>query len=592
MIKTFSSNFKTAIEQIKPHDRLALLYETPEERRATVFSFLRASCLQGNFCAIITTHDRYETLREELLQDNILNSSRLDSGQLTWVDSAGIRLNQDTQAGDTLKSALDALMSEAESKGFTRIRILDEMKWFDQEKMGFADLLVYEQQTNQFYLHAPASGLCLFDWGGFDPECLLKIIKTHRFIIYHEEIFTNPFYIPPESYDEESQAERDLQSLLSGLKDLKSWENELVSTIRNLRYLVEISKVISGTTDMSKVINEVLNNILDHLGAKGAAVLIYDPDTHDLRYEAGRGFVEAYDLDDVRISLDAPFVPWQKGSKKSVFLAHPQSDPGSPEHLKRFLDETFSNYFAVLLTAQDGVKGMLEIFFGEDQASSESWQPYIDALVAQLSNAIEHAQAFGDLQQKVFELTMAYDVTIARFAEAMDRGDNRISRNTQRVSEMTVRLAREMGATEEEIIHIRRGVLLQDISKLSLPEKILQKPGPLTDKEWKIMHQHPQVVFDLLEDIKVLRPALEIPYCHNENWDGSGYPRGLVGDEIPLAARQFAVVNVYDALLTDRPYRPSWEEVDALAYIRSHAGGKFDPVVVDAFFRMLDEQAR
>jgi len=155
---------------------------------------------------------------------------------------------------------------------------------------------------------------------------------------------------------------------------------------------------------------------------------------------------------------------------------------------------------------------------------------------------------------------------------------------------MMVRLAREMGANEGDVAHIRRGVLLQDISKLSLPEKILKKPGPLNESEWEIMHRHPQVVFDLLEDIKVLRPALEIPYCHHEHWDGSGYPRGLQGDEIPLAARQYAVVNVYNALLTDRPYRPSWDELDALAYISSQAGLKFDPDVVDAFFRMLDRQ--
>ncbi|MEW6718352.1 MAG: HD-GYP domain-containing protein, partial [Chloroflexota bacterium] len=136
-------------------------------------------------------------------------------------------------------------------------------------------------------------------------------------------------------------------------------------------------------------------------------------------------------------------------------------------------------------------------------------------------------------------------------------------------------------------VHVRRGALLHDMGKLGIPDTILLKPGPLTEKEWEIMHQHPVYAYELLAPIPYLRPALDIPYCHHENWDGSGYPRKLKGEQIPLVARIFAVVDVWDALRSDRPYRKAWPEEKALAYIQEQAGKHFDPQVVEAFLRTV-----
>jgi HD-GYP domain-containing protein (c-di-GMP phosphodiesterase class II) len=150
---------------------------------------------------------------------------------------------------------------------------------------------------------------------------------------------------------------------------------------------------------------------------------------------------------------------------------------------------------------------------------------------------------------------------------------------------MMLKLAGDFGLPEEELLHIRRGCLLHDIGKMGVPDHILLKPGELTEEEWIQMKTHPQHAYELLKHIDFLAPALDIPFCHHEKWDGTGYPRGLKGEEIPLTARLFAVVDVWDALCSDRPYRPAWSEEAASAYLRDQSGKHFDPRVVEVFLR-------
>jgi len=154
------------------------------------------------------------------------------------------------------------------------------------------------------------------------------------------------------------------------------------------------------------------------------------------------------------------------------------------------------------------------------------------------------------------------------------------------VIEMTMRIAKEMGFSDEEMIHIRRGTLLHDIGKMGIPDSILFKPGALNEDEWQIMRSHPVMAYRLLMEIPFLQSAIDIPYCHHERWDGSGYPQGLLGENIPLSARIFAVVDVWDALMSDRPYRPAWTRERTLAYIREQSGRQFDPKVVEVFLQL------
>jgi PAS domain S-box/uncharacterized domain HDIG len=181
----------------------------------------------------------------------------------------------------------------------------------------------------------------------------------------------------------------------------------------------------------------------------------------------------------------------------------------------------------------------------------------------------------------------AYEETLLGWSRAMDFRDKETENHTQRVTLMTVKMCRQMKLTETQIMHARRGALLHDIGKMAIPDEILRKPGKLTDAEWKIMRKHPEYAHEMLYPIEFLRPALDIPYCHHEKWDGSGYPRGLKGKQIPIAARIFAVVDVWDALSSDRPYRKAMPSTEVCEYIRSESGTHFDPEVVEVFLNLI-----
>ena len=186
------------------------------------------------------------------------------------------------------------------------------------------------------------------------------------------------------------------------------------------------------------------------------------------------------------------------------------------------------------------------------------------------------------------KLISAYDATIVGWSRAMDLRDKETEGHSQRVTQLTLKLAKAADMNDEELIHVRRGALLHDMGKLGVPDSVLHKPDKLTDDEWKLMRQHPQLAYDMLQPIDYLHPALDIPYCHHEKWDGSGYPRGLKGEQIPLAARIFAIVDVWDALTSDRPYRLAWQKEETLKYIKDQSDKHFDPRVVDLFLQLVE----
>jgi PAS domain S-box-containing protein len=204
-------------------------------------------------------------------------------------------------------------------------------------------------------------------------------------------------------------------------------------------------------------------------------------------------------------------------------------------------------------------------------------------IISIIRDITERKRAELELQRAHHDLAEAYDATIEGWSHVLDLRDKETEGHTQRVTEMTIRLARALEVPEDDIIHIRRGALLHDIGKMAIPDDILQKPGPLTDEEWKEMRQHPEFAYQMLYPIAYLRPALDIPYCHHEHWDGSGYPRGLKGEDIPLAARIFTIIDVWDALLSNRPYRKGCTEESVLEYLEKYAGTYFDPRLVEAF---------
>ena len=247
-------------------------------------------------------------------------------------------------------------------------------------------------------------------------------------------------------------------------------------------------------------------------------------------------------------------------------------------------------YYGVPLVAKSQVKGVLEIFHRAPLSVDGEWVAFLETLAGQIAIAIDNLNLFINLEKSNAQLTLAYDATIDGLSRALDLRDRETEGHTQRVAELTVQLARAIGMSDAELVHVRRGALLHDMGKMGIPDAILLKPGKLTDEEWAVMHRHPQYAFDIFSSIDYLRPALDIPYCHHEKWDCTGYPRGLKGESIPLAARLFAIVDVWDALTSERPYRPAWSKERALAYIREQAGKHFDPRIVKIFLDILHKR--
>ena len=202
----------------------------------------------------------------------------------------------------------------------------------------------------------------------------------------------------------------------------------------------------------------------------------------------------------------------------------------------------------------------------------------------------ERKRAEEALQIAHQNLQDAYDRTIEGWVKALDLRDRETEGHTQRVTGTTVKVARALGLPESEIIHVKRGALLHDIGKIAIPDEITKKNGPLNEREWSIMRKHPEYAYEMISPIAYLKPALDIPYCHHERWDGSGYPRGLKGEEIPLTARMFAIIDVWDALTSERPYRKPNTHEATVTFLKKEAGRLFDPRLVELFLNVLKQE--
>ncbi|HRQ24988.1 MAG TPA: response regulator [Anaerolineales bacterium] len=261
------------------------------------------------------------------------------------------------------------------------------------------------------------------------------------------------------------------------------------------------------------------------------------------------------------------------------------------KHLRN--DPKLAEVPIIILTALDDRKSMLKgLDAGADDYLTKPYdRPELRARLLGITRLNRYRKLLDEranIEETHKKLLDAYDATIVGWSRAMDLRDKETEGHTLRVTDLAVELARRMGISEGEIVFIRRGALLHDIGKLGVPDAILHKTGALTGEEWKVMRKHPQFAYEMLYPIEYLRPALDIPYCHHEKWDGTGYPRGLKGTDIPLAARIFAIVDVWDALTSDRPYRPAWDKDQALEYIKEQSGKHFDPQVVEKFNEIRD----
>jgi GAF domain-containing protein len=361
-----------------------------------------------------------------------------------------------------------------------------------------------------------------------------------------------------------------------------------VQQVQRLSALRAVDTALVASMDLGVVLSILLEQVQTLLRVDAAAVLLLDAHSLTLSYAVGRGFRSRL-LEKIQLRLGEGYAGRVVLERHLVVVPDIAKETDAGARTRWFNEEEFHSYCGIPLIAKGQVKGVLELFCRAPLEPEREWLDFLQTMAQQAALAIENTELIERLQRANLELTLAYDTTIEGWSRALDLRDKETEGHTRRVTEMTLRLARALGFSEAELVQIRRGALLHDIGKMGIPDNILLKPTALNDEEWKIMRQHPTFAYELLSPIPFLRPALDIPYCHHEKWDGTGYPRGLAGEQIPLTARVFAVVDAYDALRSDRPYRPAWEKERVRAYLQEQAGKQFDPQVIAAFLDLERE---
>ena len=388
-------------------------------------------------------------------------------------------------------------------------------------------------------------------------------------------------------------ARRDRQGQLVGIQGIirdvtaeRSQRQMLDLQVRRLEALNRIGQAITSSTDTRLTYDVLLTEVLSLLQVDAADVLEADQPSEMLTFGAGKGF-RTPALQHSHLSFGQSYAGQAARSRREVYVGElsPNSAFGVSPH---FADEGFVSYVGLPLVAKGRVCGVLEVFTRAPLEPSDAWWDTARAFTASAAVAIDSGRMVAELRRTNIDLVNAYDATLEGWAKAHDLRDHETVGHSKRVAEMTVLLAEDLRVPPDELVQISRGALLHDIGKLGIPDAILHKPGPLDDGEWRLMRQHPVLAYELLKGIPHLGPAMDIPRFHHEHWDGSGYPDGLKGEAIPRAARIFAVVDVWDALRSDRPYRAAWERERVVEYIRQLKGVQFDPEVVVAFLRQVE----
>ena len=389
-------------------------------------------------------------------------------------------------------------------------------------------------------------------------------------VVYHEGILRD--------VTERIQAEYEISRLLQ----------ESQQRLRHVEALRSIDLAIGSSMDLRTTLNILLSYVKSLLAVDAADILLFNRNSQSFEFAASNGFRS-------RVS-DAAFQAMGRSFASRVALERrvtqfrdPPEAQANRELSALWKAEGFVTYTGVPLIAKGDLKGVLEIHHRSIFHPETAWMDLVQNFSTQAAIAVENAQLFNDLQNTNFELSLAYDATIEGWSKALELRGNEAPGHFQRVTELTLTLARAMGMRDAELIHVRRGALLHDIGKMAIPDSILRKTGPLNEQEWELMRKHPIQARELLTPVAYLRPALDIPCYHHEKWDGSGYPNGLKGEAIPMAARVFAVADVYDVSTNDHFYRKGLSREKAVEYIKSESGKHFDPSVVGAFLQLLSK---
>ena len=370
-------------------------------------------------------------------------------------------------------------------------------------------------------------------------------------------------------------------------KEKEHAEADLKRRLAELEVLFKMSTSLRYLENLDEILKAMLDQILTAIDTDAGAIWLNKHDQGELYLASAKGWYTG--LDNVIIKFNESIVGYTyKHDKPYKSVEFVRDNKLSA----KALDLTPPGWGGAMIPIHSHKEkiGVLDVAVPLPRKINDEEIRLLVSIAEMAGIAIHRTSIFEELQAAGIALASAYDETIKGWANALELRDKETEGHSERVTAFTVKMAKNMGISENILIHIYRGSILHDIGKMGVPDTILLKPGPLDEREWEIMRKHPQYAYNMLEAIDYLKPALNIPYCHHERFDGSGYPRNLKVEEIPLEARIFAVIDVYDALTSDRPYRLAWSKNDALAHIRQESGKHFDPQVVELFLALIREE--
>ena len=363
-------------------------------------------------------------------------------------------------------------------------------------------------------------------------------------------------------------------------------EQQLQRQLDRLDALRTVDITITSSMDINVVFNVLLDQVVDKLGVDAAAIVLVSAGINSLEYVASRGF-QLFELSKKSFRITECLAGQVVLLRKTVQLTDLGTNQGQQKRIPIAFDETLHFYLGVPLIAKGEIRGVLEIYNSDEIEDDPEWWNFLEMLATQTALAIDNATLFRNLQRSNIDLLLSYDKTLESWAQALELRGLETQGHTKRVTDLAIQLARAMGINGEDLIHIRRGSLLHDIGKMGIPDEILLKRGPLDVEERRRVEKHPDLANQWLTSISFLKLAKEIPYAHHEKWDGSGYPNGLSREQIPLAARIFAVVDIWDTLSNNRPYQSAWTKANIIDYLVEQRGKHFDPQVVDVFLEII-----
>ncbi len=539
----------------KPDDWHGVMYDITDRKRAedalrdseiryrTIFNSVPVSIKQEDFSALYL-------MMEELRATGVVDLSDYIAVHPEWVKKAVesviiTEVNEETlriYKADSKEKLLNSLTSSFSEGSYSS----------------------FEKELLAFWEHQPV----------FEQETVNKTLTGEEINVWIS------ITIPPNPADYSK-----ILVTIMDITERKRTEEQIRLQVRYLAALRAVDMAISASMDLPITLRVLLNQVHQQLGSDAVSILILDPHTQTLRFAAGTGF-QSGAIESTNLRLGQSYAG-QAALERRVISADNLAMKGSMLTTKDLEKEEFSYYIGVPLVSKGTVKGVLELFNHKPFEQDSAWMSLLESMAGQAAIAIENATLMDEVQKVNVNLRSAYDATIEGWGRSLDFRNGDLDGHSRRVADLTIELAQTAGFQGEGLLDLRRGALLHDIGKLGIPDSILMKPEPLSDEEMGIIKTHPDTAKRLLTSIDFLKSAVDIPYAHHEHWDGTGYPEGLVGDAIPFGARVFAVVDCWDVLRSDRPWRKAWTDENAWDFIEKNAGKLFDPHIVECFRQLL-----